>query len=165
MRVIFLDFDGVLNATGPDDVASVATRDASFELWSAEQLDRWRVELVNDIIDRTGAVVVLSTSWRNMHTTTVLRRILKSMGFLGHIIGTTPQLHRGATGQQMGRCDEISQLLFALGDAVESYVILDDLDMHHLSANHVQTDVDIGLTADHVDRAVAILTGTKASGR
>ena len=55
MRVLFLDFDGVLNSDKYN-----SERD-----WRTQgNIDETRLPLLRRIIDETGAVIVLSTSWR-----------------------------------------------------------------------------------------------------
>jgi len=56
MKVIFLDFDGVLNSVKYD-----RKRD-----WNKLTfIDESRLPLLKQIVDSTGAVIVLSTTWRN----------------------------------------------------------------------------------------------------
>ena len=60
MKALFLDFDGVLNT------------EKYLALYGAEGvvIDPARLELLKEIIDATGAKIVLSTSWRE-HWSTV----------------------------------------------------------------------------------------------
>ncbi|MBN8615980.1 MAG: hypothetical protein J0L92_35645 [Deltaproteobacteria bacterium] len=79
MRVIFLDFDGVLNAdTGDDRDASVVD-----ELWSAAWLDSVMVARLSDLTDRGAACVVISSSWRQRRSREELSAMLASLGFGG----------------------------------------------------------------------------------
>lgn len=55
MRVIFLDFDGVLNS---------AVYDRTRDLTKNTSIDETRLPLLKQIVDRTNAKIVLSTSWR-----------------------------------------------------------------------------------------------------
>ena len=60
MRIVFLDFDGVLNSH-----AYFNARTEKFEdVGEAGELDPTAVERLNRIIDATGALVVVSSSWR-----------------------------------------------------------------------------------------------------
>ena len=156
MRVIFLDFDGVLNGAVSD-----AARDPGLpwgtEVWYSEQLDADKVERLNAIVDATGAVVVLSTSWRKALPTEKLRRLLQAKGFKGFILGTTPSLDRDSDGGWRYRAHEIEQWVRAAG--VSDFVILDDLPMHHLSSRLVQTSDIHGLLDEHVEAAIRMLQG------
>ena len=67
MKVIFLDFDGVLNSDKiPQTPHNPLIRFGSPE-WLATQFDTKLVARLNFIIEKTGACVVLSTSWREAH--------------------------------------------------------------------------------------------------
>lgn len=57
MRIIFLDFDGVLNA-------DTAEADESSELWTASWLDTVMVGRLARLVESTGASIVISSSWR-----------------------------------------------------------------------------------------------------
>ena len=120
-RIIFLDFDGVIDGW-----------------WSKYNLDPKKIALVEEIIKATDAKIVVSSSWsvgcRNAEefierdfsgyfkrkTTEISRKSL----FIESIIDVTD--HMGSS-----RGDEIQRWLDAHEDEVESYVILnDDNDMN-----------------------------------
>lgn len=95
MKIIFLDIDGVLN----------------HELWATERMYRNRVEddsdyeyyrnffdpksiaFLNLITEKTGAKIVVSSSWRRSRTVEELRELLKLMGVTGEVFSKTPHLH------------------------------------------------------------------------
>ena len=55
MKVIFLDIDGVLNSGAYDRRRN----------WNElTDIDESRLPLVKQIVDQTGAVIVLSSTWR-----------------------------------------------------------------------------------------------------
>ncbi len=56
MKVIFLDIDGVLNSIKFD---RLRMRDGRSDF-----IDESRLPLLKQIVDSTGAVIVLSTTWR-----------------------------------------------------------------------------------------------------
>ena len=61
MKVIFLDIDGVLNTS-----ETFIERKKNWEktgIWTLE-IDEFRVEYLKQIIDETGAKVVLSSTWK-----------------------------------------------------------------------------------------------------
>jgi len=158
LRVIFLDFDGVLNGLTRNTGRCDATvGEYGSPIWCAEQIDSGLVEQLNKIVEATGAVVVISSSWRNAHHLNKLREMLKVAGFRGSIIGDTPRLHRTPDGVPKHRHDEIQMWLDAVGDAVESFVILDDWDMGYLGHRLVRSSVYKGLEAQHVTRAIHLL--------
>jgi HAD domain in Swiss Army Knife RNA repair proteins len=153
-RVVFLDFDGVLNheafyrAKGPGVLG----------------LDPTRVALVNEIVARTGAHVVVSSTWRMGTTLSSLRDTLGSVGFTGRVIGKTPDLSaQWKEGSLVMAAKERGDEIQAWIDGfrrhpVASFVILDDDgDMAHLKHRLVRTTFAEGLTREHVERAVEML--------
>lgn len=152
MRVIFLDFDGVLNAdTNDADVPLVG------ELWSADWLDREMVARLSDLAMRGGACVVISSSWRQRRSRDELAAILASAGFTGELRDVTPRLPRPPSGERFVRMEEVAAWLASATD-VEAFVILDDdQEFGALSDRHVRTDSRVGLTSADVERALRIL--------
>ena len=87
MRVVFLDFDGVLNSQPFLVTESVNGYETIGE---ASALDPANVEHLNAIVRETGAVVVISSSWRHGRKLSDLRTMLESRGFVGQVLGRTP---------------------------------------------------------------------------
>lgn len=150
MRCLFLDFDGVLN-------------NRKFLLESEEEdpdreLDPKAMRLVNDLISRSGAEVVVSSSWRMGKAIPTLQRILDNAGFNGRVLDATPEIDVLPDGTRAIRGNEIQHWLTTTDHEVESFVILDDdSDMGDLMPYLVQTSFDTGITQDHVERALGIL--------
>jgi hypothetical protein len=151
MRVLFLDFDGVLNHHGhfarlrPDRTAADVARDD-------ESFDKDCVARVNAIVARTGCSAVASSSWRHMYLPEELEAILKRHGFEHRVLGVTPDLPR------LSRGHEIQAWLDAHGD-VTSFAILDDnnLGVANLTPHFVKTSFAFGLQDKHVEAVVEIL--------
>lgn len=146
-RVIFLDVDGVLNCHQTFLTATVRTI----------KIDRERVQMVADLARRTGAVVVISSTWRKGRgAMTRLRGWLADRGLPSRlVIGHTPDL---SSSSESCRGDEIAAWL-ALHHGVESFVILDDdADMGTLMDRLVQTTFQTGLTTEHCKKAEECLT-------
>jgi len=161
LRVVFLDFDGVLNH---DALFLALPRDRTTAdcLTDARSFDPACVERVNVICERTGAVVVVSSSWRCMFGMADIRGILKRHGLRAKVIGDTPRLHRTPDGEERVRGHEIQAWLDARArrQTIESFVILDDsADMAHLLPRLVRTPFATGLGDEHVEQAVAMLGG------
>ncbi len=150
MKVIFLDFDGVLNTDDWDPVCNADTFSAE---WLAQHLNPRLVSRVATVADATGAVVVLSTSWRTAFPLCDLEQIVSWAGWNAPIIGATPQMNR------QPRDYEIHVWLKRSG--VTSYVILDDDEMtdDELRRRQVLCDSTRGLEEWQVDEAVEILNG------
>ena len=156
MKVVFVDIDEVLNSDQHPGTETPLLTEYGDPAYYACGLDPFHIEVLNNIVDQTGALVVLSTSWRNAHTLNMLRAIFKVAGFNGFIVGDTPRLHRTPDGVPKYRYDEIQLWLdHAKPDA---FVILDDIDdMGPLSHHHIHTTDEAGLQPEHVAQAVKIL--------
>ena len=61
MKVIFLDIDGVLNTSETFKIREQIEKETG--IWNIE-IDEFRVEYLKQIIDDTGAKVVLSSGWK-----------------------------------------------------------------------------------------------------
>lgn len=153
MKVLFLDIDGVLN-----DHSVAATRGIS--QYCGIQGDK--VALLNQVTDKTGCKLVLSTAWRYMiHNEAMTLRgfeyMLITHGLSGDIIGLT----REDRNDGDDRGSQIMDWLIANGNDIgaNEYVILDDLDLNlsKFGSKFVQTNGDRGLTQEDVDKLVEIL--------
>ena len=162
MRVVFLDFDGVLNSQPFLVTESVKGYETIGE---ASSLDPANVEHLNTIVRETGAVVVISSSWRHGRKLSDLRTMLESRGFVGQVLGRTPDFVPSKKPGDWRTCgergDEIQEWLDGAslyGIEVESFVILDDnTDMAHLKDRLVQTYMDCGLTDFYAQKAIKML--------
>jgi hypothetical protein len=163
MKVIFLDIDGVLNHEifyrGLSKYERLKGR------WASE-IDRASVEILNGIIRQTGAVIVVSSTWRIAHSCEELELILGECGFFGKIIDKTPRLNfkdsiRGNEILAWMRANE--ELYGSYYYQFKNYVILDDdSDMLYWQRkNYIQTDRYCGLSEIDAQKAVRILCGAK----
>ncbi len=157
---LFLDFDGVLNHAA-HFANRRAGRTAADCLTDAESFDLAAVERVNRIVERTGADVVISSSWRCMLGLADIRGILKRHGFRGRVVGATPRLHRTPDGEERVRGHEIQAWIERRerfrGDVGPFAILDDDSDMAHLAPRLVRTSFDLGLLDEHVERVVALI--------
>jgi hypothetical protein len=156
--LVFLDFDGVLNAE----------KDLVDDYTCACVLSREKIELLN----RVPAVLpdvrfVLSTSWRNQSFYEIYghdpRDDLRIHGFRGelHQNWRTPCLKDlPLKGKRASRGDEILAWL-ANNSFTGSYAILDDCNDFYEDQPLVRTDAWVGLVEEDVDRVIALLTGDK----
>ncbi len=157
IKIVFLDIDGVLN-NDPDLWALRERQLNGLKREDRDDIFAKHVQLLNDLIDRSGAKVVLSSTWRMIFTLADMRGMLNHHGFKGDLIDKTPHHAEGPKGR-CERGDEIAWWLnFYDRETVDSFVILDDnSDMGDLHSNFVQTDAMLGLTQEDVERALAIL--------
>lgn len=147
-RYIFLDVDGVLN--------NRHTRTRTGEGWCF--VDDFLVARVRKIVDATGALIVLSSTWRdewnvedeshNGSDFNELRAKFREFGMDFY--------DRTGAWQTRGRGWEILEWL--QGRDVESFVILDDWDdMGPISSHLIWTNPSLGLTEEQVQEAIEIL--------
>jgi hypothetical protein len=136
-RVIFLDIDGVL---------------APIRQWDRYgDLDPSCIAVLNDIVARSGADVIVSSTWRYGRTVAELQAMLDAAGFAGRVVDATPV---GEPGTDRG--DEIAAWL--VHNSVTDFVIIDDhFDMGTLRTHLVPTHPGHGLRPEDAARAVAML--------
>ena len=157
MNVIFLDVDGVLNIISKSYTTSYYRPDGSVR-WMDDHL----IQRFNHLVKRTGAKIVISSSWR--HDMEDLRIQLEHCGFeyWDEVIGSTPYNddHRGV---------QIQDYLDA-NPEIKCYVVLEDEPQDVCGQkcslipkmNVVQVDTRNGLTHQDVDLAYHILTGCES---
>jgi hypothetical protein len=75
-RILFLDFDGVLNSRG----FLAMSRGLAISRYPHSEIDPEAVARVNRILERTEAEVVVSSSWRHGRTLAELQALLESHG-------------------------------------------------------------------------------------
>ncbi len=150
IRVLFTDFDGVLSINGHDSVT--------------ERIVPERVSRLNDIVRRTGCIVVVSSTWRYSPLTKLgasaaqLEAWLRDAGYLYTIHGVTPVHRTCAWAHEIEetRGGEILAWLATRTVRVEAWAALDDLSIRGIDGHLVQTDADVGLSDSDVEATVAI---------
>lgn len=148
MKLVFLDFDGVLNSE----------HWANTRPWPGLELDPAAVKRLNQL-NYLGIRYVISSSWRRDPLWEGLHRplegLLNAFGFTGRVIGRTPcHLSRATTTNRGGEI----QAWLDEQPAFDNFVIFDDDDdMGHLSHRLIQTDWRTGLQDEHIKRAIQML--------
>lgn len=149
MKVIFLDFDGVLNS----ERWEWKCRPKTDRLYDSDAFDPAAVSLLNDLLEKTRAKIVVSSSWRRFHSVLALKKLLEEVGVKGEVIDMTPRY----LGVGKIRGDEIRHWLDEHAD-VTSFVILDDSDdMEPVKDRLVLIDWRVGLTESGVTQAALVL--------
>ena len=168
MRILFLYCDGVINSHQWFEESLHEREQAvkelrGYESWTSRfelMIDPKAVVLVDEIIERGGAHVVVSSSWRIHWELWQIAGMFKKRGSktsADRFIDRTPN---DRTGDDV-RGHEIQRWLDQHPE-VEAFVILDDdSDMAHLTPKLVQTSWGRGIEREHVERAVAMLGGAK----
>lgn len=140
MKILFLDIDGVLNSREYDRRRN----------WNEQtDIDETRLPLVKEIIDKTGAKIVLISTWRNHwdrdeslcdEDGMYINRLFSKYGLV--IYDKTPDF-----GLLSKRKDEVNAWLSKYADEVERFVILDDyrFGWDDLSDFYIHTNPNYGL--------------------
>lgn len=153
MKVIFLDFDGVLNSNAflralpPNDNPNRAEA-----MTSARMIDPLAVARLQRIVAATGAEVVISSTWRLYRRIHELGALLQGHGFKGWPYDLTP-----AKFSSLPRATEIDMWLEESDETVTGFVVLDDDRLAWIEGHTVLTDPEVGLTDADVEKAIAIL--------
>ncbi|WP_143140603.1 HAD domain-containing protein [Nannocystis exedens] len=143
-KVIFLDIDGVMN--------NLCTPSEPERPGLAACLDPDNVAVLNQIVRATGAVVVLSSSWRLSLPLAELRASFAAAGCEAQVVGITPDVD----GPRRGR--EIRAWLDAQPEPPTRYVAIDDqFDMPELPGRLVKTCRFHGLTTRELPQVLAQL--------
>lgn len=167
MKIIFLDIDGVLNSdvymssqAYIDEVHQAGVRDhksyAVVLKAHHTHLDPAAVQLMNQLVEKTGATVVLSSSWRTKYSDQEMTELLKSRGATFTIDDRTPL--KFSYRSRQSEVQEYLRTLKEEGVVPESFVILDDIEKFPaFESNFIQTFEVTGLTPEDVNQAIEIL--------
>lgn len=162
MKIIFLDVDGVLNSE--DDLMIYREKNNINHCILYEEVEDRPLKLLKEIVDKTSAKIVVSSSWRigcirsgresvfGSGLYTKLESRLKDWGM--SIYDITPSLSSGTK-----RGDEIREWLSK--NPTDNFIILDDdSDMcEFLNTEHfIKTTYKHGLTEGLKDRAIEVLS-------
>jgi hypothetical protein len=134
-RFLFLDIDGVLATPATyRRRRSVIPETLPEKEYEALLLDPACVAFVQQFCDKSGARIVLSTSWRLIYPLKMMRGILRRSGLLAEVVGETPRRQDGHRGR------EIEQYVVDHVIDPKDIIILDDeLDLSPLGHRHVLT--------------------------
>lgn len=160
MKVIFLDIDGVLNSekfwndeTQPKRWLKAKQDGKNIDEQSAlANIDYKAVELLNRIVKKTDAEIVISSTWKNDFN---LPYKLRYMGLIKPYYGITPY----STTRHRGTDIKMWLDLYKEDNTEIKYVIFDD-DMDMLEEQipyFIHTDFRVGLTEEDVEKAIEIL--------
>lgn len=175
MKIIFLDFDGVLvthRQWRARQASHRSTDDKTVRLRA--MADPECVANLNRLLEATDAQIVVSSTWRKVRkgkdSLAYVRDVLTTWGVdASRVIGVTPSLEvliKNADGERVPlvlakeRGYEIQAWLNSadVADGSQFAILDDDSDMAHLKHRLVQTKLEDGLQAHHVERAMQILS-------
>ena len=155
MKIIFLDIDGVLN-----------TPKSSSRCENHIGIDGDKILRLKKIVDETNAKIVLISTWKENWEGLKSRKIyqdcfanyldVKFQKYNLEVYDKTPNRYEGIF---LGRGEGI--LAYLEDKKIESFVIIDDLQFDYDSCDltdyFIQTNVNVGLTDENVQSAIAIL--------
>ena len=155
MKIIFLDFDGVMDTAYYDHILSKK---------GLPECDKFGVVFDPDciknlkyIIDNTGADIVVSSSWKDFMSYKEILEMWKYRNLPGFVTDVTPTLSHGHN-----RGDEIDAWLKDCPTEC-NYVIIDDLEANNFNEHQIPklliVNPFIGLDEYTVERAIRILNG------
>lgn len=164
MKYIFLDIDGVLNSSDfikyMQNYKHVTGKNWTDEIdGRSEFVDPRAVQRVIDICEKTGAKIVVSSSWRHYtfdNTISYFQGYVDLVPLIPYITGITPKLSTFSHYAKRG--EEIQYFLNHVKDCEKYCIIDDDNDMLDEQLPYfVCTDFEYGLSDTDKDKVIKIL--------
>jgi hypothetical protein len=162
MKYIFLDIDGVLWTHRHMQNIKDCWKEQNIN--RTKELDPICVKYLLELLEDTGAMIVISSSWKMGRSVLDLKVEFERYGLDKYIIDKTRVLY-DKEGNEVKRGLEIDNFLKVNNlltvnskYKAESFVIIDDdSDMVHLMPYLVKTNMDVGLNKEHIIMAKKIL--------
>jgi hypothetical protein len=151
MKILFIDFDGVLNNKASWFKAGQIEKYDDPSDYLVEDL----VTKLNPIVEQSGCNIVISSSWRNDHPLSEIKKFLTKKGFLyaAKIIDVTKNI------SPRNRENEVHEWLTRHAN-VKKFAIIDDVEFFFpevFPRQFVKTDYTYGLTDENVNSVIEIL--------
>lgn len=160
--ILFLDIDGVLNS-----VNYMRARAQAGERNVGHSLDPACVAHLQRVVDETGCSIVLSSTWRLIHSLADMRGRLIEAGMRHPVplFDKTPCLDRkhGCIEINPGRGEEVQAWIDASGFDGRFCCLDDDTDFLP-NQNLVHVDHMDGMTAEHAERCIELLRAPDETG-
>lgn len=130
MKYIMLDLDGVV-ATFRQFLTNKEKFQSKYK-WAKElnvtyPFDEDCVTILNEIIDKTGATIILSSDWGLFFDVDILNEIFQHNGITHKIKECTPKVPAIFGNMERQRYDEIKK--YVTDNNIENYIIIDDLSL------------------------------------
>lgn len=155
MQVIFLDIDGVFNSQEWYTERMDVGRSYDYPL------DEFSPELVrnfNEVIEKTKAKIVVSSTWRIGRSLPELRDLFRFVGIKGEVIGKTSSNEFRGGRENFVRGMEIKQWIDEQREEVDYIIIDDDNDMlPEQQSRFIKTSWSRGLEYHLVKQAIELL--------
>ena len=153
MKIIFLDFDGVMDTAYYDHVLSKEGKPGNDKYGTI--FDPYCVQNLKRIIDETGAKIVVSSSWKYDMSYKAFLDMWDYRGLPGFVTDVTP-----TPAIRNNRGDEIDAWLEECRTECQ-YVIIDDLDAYNFNEHQIPRLLVVnpfnGLDEDTAKRAIDLL--------
>ena len=149
-KILFLDFDGVLNTEHYQSLLQYQGKPWQDEYGSF--FDPKAVKRLKKIIDATGADIVVESSWKYLGLD-VMKEMWIARDLPGKVIDITPSL----VGENKGV--EIASWLSEQGKQDTRYVIIDDeyVILDSQLPHFILTNPYEGITEEQANRAISML--------
>ncbi len=158
MKVLFLDIDGVLNSQ------------EFLQNNKSEPIDRRNVRVIKNVIDKTGAVIVMSSAWRlwfddNMMPieghSQYLYDILSEFDI--EIFAKTPDFStEEIRSKKTFSHVKAKEILAWLNEnqSIDKYAVIDDLDLinEEVNAHLVRINGQVGITEEDAMRVIDMIS-------
>lgn len=165
-KIIFLDIDGCLNSNEYFSSSayleeSGGKSDALIVLVNHYlHLDPAALKLVNELVDQSGAEVVISSTWKSKYSEEEFNKMFTDRGATFKVVGRTPHIDSNRSSKKITRGREIQTYLDSLDVKPDAFVIIDDRDdMNQFFKFLVKTSFQDGFQRIHLERALKILNG------
>ena len=154
MKIIFLDFDGVIDTEYYSHILYEAGKPIADE--HGLLFDPECVKNLKYIIDNTGADIVVSSTWKDDMSYEEILDMWKDRGLPGFVTDVTP------TTAEHHRGDEIDAWLKECPTEC-NYIIIDDLEAYYFNEHQILRLLIVnpffGLDENTAERAIKILNG------
>ncbi len=153
MKTIFLDFDGVMDTAYYGHILGKEGRSANDEFGAV--FDPNCVKCLKKIVDKTGAEVVVTSSWKSLMSFGEMLDMWEKRGLPGELIDMT-----STTSTCRNRGDEIDAWLKECKEDCQ-YVILDDIDESNFNEHQLPRLIVVnpyhGLDMKAAEKAIELL--------
>ena len=153
MKVIFLDFDGVMDTVYYDHVLAKEGKPGNDEYGCV--FDPNCIKNLKHIIDLTGADIVVSSSWKYLMSYQDFLNMWKDRGLPGFVTDVTPE-----PPNRRNRGDEIDAWIEECHTECQ-YVIIDDLGANNFNEHQIPrlliVNPFVGLDEDVAEKAITLL--------
>ena len=150
VKYIFLDFDGVLNTNQYQAQLAIEGKPTKDEYGAL--FDPKVVERLAEIIEKTKAEIVITSSWQNIHSAEVLDEMWKKRGLPGEL-----RVYRKQESEHVSHAQVVKSFMDHTSNT--PYVILDDEDQYpdEFLNNLIKINPVTGIKGNDVSTAIELL--------